>query len=171
MVKKKLFLAVALTALSSIAQASDFPVAYTTKESCQSQGPVEICRGYQPVYGQTVLDIYYTGNLLGAPGLSAWVRINYKTDSPQMTFPMSTLTAYGRAMTNHVRITGGCLEARAGSCKVPGTPEMKDFLVWTQTEDGTLNELSLNIAFFDQHGNWDNHRTAGGSWFFKFNQD
>lgn len=160
-----LFAVLAMTSLS--AQASNYPADYNIKNSCTGEGPVKVCRSLQMGYGLAALDIQYNGALRNAPGLSVWVRVNYNNGSREILVPMA-VSSYGSVGV--ARITGGCLVGSLGGCAKPGTAEMRYLLEWAQQWGGTLNALSLDIAFVDGQGRWDNSGRAYGSYHVNFPQ-
>ncbi len=161
---KATLFAFALVLMNS-ASASNYPVDYTMKWSQQTQGPVVVSRAIQSYYGAAILHVYYKGDLKENPGLMMWIRVNYGDGAREAVFPVDHLNDH----TLHgVKITGGCLRAQGSNCIREGTPEMKHLLYWAQGYGMTLNELDIQVAFFDRDGAWDSNGHIGGNYHFRF---
>jgi hypothetical protein len=164
-IMKTLF-ALLILAIGVSAQASEYPADSNIKYSCQTQRAVRVCRSMQSMYGLAALDISYSGDLAGSPGVSAVVRVNYLDGVRQLTVPLER--AY---RTSVARITGGCLVGTLGGCAKRGTAEMRDLLVWAQQSGGKLNALDVEVSFVDQYGHWDNNGRPYGSYRFLFPEE
>jgi hypothetical protein len=158
--KKLLVLIVVL--ISSMAAASQYPADTAFKTSCQDNGPVKVCRGMQ-IGGDLVVTVYYKGVLANAPQLGLLIQANYQDGARQARFSMAT-----QGNMKYVRVTNGCLVASPeAGCKVRGTPVMGYILFWGQR--GTFfNALSLDVAFFNPQGDWDNNGSYGNNYHFQF---
>ncbi len=142
---------------------SEYPGDYSIGYSCQTNGPVEVCRALQGG-NLAVLDIRYKNGVLDARKVSAFVRVKYLYGNREGVFP----TLYFQEPFAQVRVTGGCLVGMLGGCARSGTAEMRDILQWAQTSSGTLNALDLEVAFVDDHGIWDSR--FGANYAFHFDQ-
>ena len=162
---KTLSLLVSISLFSVGAFASQYPATYQISRSSQVDGPVVAARGMEIAYRQAVLDITYSGTLATHKGLKAWVQVHYNDSSPSDTF---SVTPQAMGHFAELRITGGCLTSDdRGGCASEGTQRMRDLLVYAQNGT-TLNALSLEVAFVDGEGNWDNNGRK--NYHFKFPQ-
>lgn len=168
--KNIIFCSVVLVSFfSSLVVASNYPSDMEIKSECQEKGAIRVCRGMQ-ISGFAVLNIYYNGFLKNVESLRVYVKINYKDGSRAETFPMIQIPSTTSDTHSFVKITGGCLIGSMGGCKVTGTPEMKNLLLWAQQPyNYILNELSLELAFFADGYEWDNNLGYGSNYRFHFN--
>jgi hypothetical protein len=167
---KKTFFVSALF-LFSFAFASNYPGDYAIKSTCQTQGPVKVCRSLQTNYNLAVVDVSYTGSLASSPDVKMWIQASYQdgpvstTVSPVAQVP--TVSPAAQVKWAEFRVTGGCMVGILGGCTSYGSPEMADVLKWAQQMDGKLNALEIDIAFTDDNS-WDNNGVDYGTYHFSF---
>lgn len=132
------------------------------KTTCQFQGQnIRVCRALESTNGNyAVLDINYHGPLTNQ--VKVWVRVNYQNGARTGTFDLMNNT--------QAIITGGCQVETTAGCQYSGSSQMRDLMAFAQTSDGVLNALSLDIAFVDAGGTWDNNGSNGGTYHFDFPQ-
>jgi hypothetical protein len=140
---------------------SGYAADFAIKETCKRQGPVSVCRGFQVKSRLAVLDIHYTGTEVAQDGLGVWIAARYQEGTREGVF--------GQTKDAAVRITGGCLEGDMWHCAKPGTAAMRDLLHWAARADGTLNELTLELAVMGKDGSWDSR--YGENYHFFFDQE
>ncbi len=145
---------------------SEYPYDMATFVSCQSDGPVRLCRGSQISYALPVLDITYENGVLEPKKLSVFAKINYQNGARQATF--AKLDGRGPDDVAFFRLTGGCLVGKLGGCEQAGTAPMRDLLQWAGRSGGALNALDVALAFVDDAGTWDSH--YGANYRFHFDQ-
>jgi hypothetical protein len=163
-------------AFGSIAFASNYPIYSETKQSCQTQaagaqGQVQVCRGMKMHDGSASLTVTYDGMLFKEPGLKVYVQINYMGHSRSELFPMTYMDYQHNSDRAIAQITGGCIYGQNQTCKVWGTPEMKNLLFWAQQPYVfKLNQLNLEVAFVsdNQELGWDNNGEPNKNYHFSF---
>lgn len=147
------FVLISIVSFYATVQASNYPLDYSINQSCQVNESIQVCRALQPASNLAVLDIEYKGRLLNNSSMiTLWIKVNYSNGSKSLSIPLTK--------NNHdqlgARITGGCLKGSEGGCALNGTAEMRNFLEWAQRSEGTLNQLNLEVAFYNENGEWDN---------------